>query len=68
MSETRTLPLDEALPGMLLAAPVLDAGGNVLLPAALTLTENHIFRHTVDDPGSQALLHAVLAFRQEQLK
>ena len=100
MSETRTLPLAQALPGMLLAAPVLDAGGNVLLPAALTLTENHIgslprrgiaplalstpaepadiarkreelrarvmhiFRHTVDDPGSQALLHAVLAFRQ----
>ena len=104
MSETRTLPLDEALPGMLLAAPALDAGGNVLLPAALAITESHleslrrrgiatltisapaepvdiarkreelrarvmhIFRHTVDDPGSQALLHAVLAFRQEQLK
>ena len=28
----------------------------------------HIFRHTADDPGSQALPHAVLAFRQEQLK
>ena len=107
MSETRTLPVAETLPGMLLAAPVLDAGGNVLLPAALALTESHleslrrrgiatltisapaepvepvdiarkreevrarvmhIFRHTVDDPGSQALLHAVLAFRQEQLK
>jgi len=28
----------------------------------------HIFRHTADDPGSQALLHAVLAFRLERLK
>ena len=28
----------------------------------------HLFRHQADDPGAQALLHAVLAFRQEQLK
>jgi hypothetical protein len=28
----------------------------------------HLFRHTADDPGSQALLHAVLAFREEQVK
>lgn len=28
----------------------------------------HIFRHTADDPAAQPLLHAVLAFREEQLK
>ena len=42
MSETRTLPLAEAHHGMLLAAPVLVAGGNVLLTAALALTESHL--------------------------
>ena len=25
----------------------------------------YLFRHTADEAGSQALLHAVLAFRQE---
>ena len=28
----------------------------------------HLFRHQADVPGAQALLHAVLAFRQERLK
>ena len=27
----------------------------------------HIFRHSADAPEAQALLHAVLAFRQEHL-
>ena len=107
MSEIRPQALDEVRPGMELAEPVLDAGGQVLLPAGIALTEHHldslrrrgidtlsiaqatepadaaeiarqrerirarvmhIFRHTADDPGSQALLHAVLAFRLERLK
>lgn len=28
----------------------------------------HLFRHRTDDPAAQALLQAVLAFRQEQLQ
>lgn len=98
------LPLDEVQPGMVLAAAVVDRNNQVLLPAGLSLAENHIdslrrrgiaqlsitppeepdakarqreamrarvmhiFRHTADDPAAQPLLHAVLAFREEQLK
>ena len=101
MDDTLTLPLAEVLPGTVLAAPVLDHSGAVLLPAGLSLTEvqldglrrrdvatllvvspedaeararkqeriraqvMYLFRHTADEAGSQALLHAVLAFRQE---
>jgi hypothetical protein len=104
MNDEQEQPLDTTLPGSVLAKPVTDAGGAVLLPAGLALTETHLdslrrrgiatltvvlaidpaelarrreavrlrimhlFRHTADDPGSQALLHAVLAFREEQLK
>ena len=104
MSDTLERPLDEVQPGMALAAAVVDRNGQVLLPAGLTLAENHIeslrrrgidklsitppeapdakarqreaararvmhiFRHTADDPAAQPLLHAVLAFREEQLK
>ncbi|MBL8452247.1 MAG: hypothetical protein JNK97_05830 [Zoogloea sp.] len=93
-------PLEGTLPGAVLAAPVTDGAGTVLLPAGLSLTAAHLeslqrrgigmlaicapeepgavarqhekirarvmylFRHTADEPGSQALLHAVLAFRQ----
>lgn len=93
-------PLDETLPGAVLAAPVTDGAGAVLLPAGLSLTAAHLeslqrrgigmlsicppedpealarqhekirarvmylFRHTADEAGSRALLHAVLAFRQ----
>ena len=100
MSESLTQPLGETLPGAVLAAPVTDSTGAVLLPAGLSLTAAHLeslqrrgidmlivcppedpealarqhvkirervmylFRHTADEPGSQALLHAVLAFRQ----
>lgn len=28
----------------------------------------HLFRHSADDPAAQALLQAVLAFRQEQAR
>ncbi|MDD3353190.1 hypothetical protein [Zoogloea sp.] len=28
----------------------------------------HLFRHATDDPGAQALLHAVLAFRMKRLQ
>lgn len=28
----------------------------------------HLFRHSTDDPAAQALLQAVLAFRQEQVQ
>ncbi len=35
---------------------------------ALRARVMHIFRHTADDPAAQPLLHAVLAFREEQLK
>lgn len=28
----------------------------------------YLFRHTADDPAAQALLQAVLAFRQEQVR
>lgn len=101
MDDALTLSLDEVIPGTVLAAPVLDPSGAVLLPAGLSLTEAqldglrrrgiaavvvappedaealarrrerirarvmYLFRHTADEPGSQALLHAVLAFRQE---
>ncbi|MCK6374536.1 MAG: hypothetical protein L6Q69_10560 [Zoogloea sp.] len=104
MSNALELSLDEVQPGMALAAAVVDRNGQVLLPAGLTLAENHIeslrrrgierlsiaqpeapdakarqreamrarvmhiFRHTADDPAAQPLLHAVLAFREEQLK
>lgn len=107
MSDALYLPLNEVQAGAVLAAPVLDAGGAVLLPAGLTLTDSHldslrnreipgltialpaaapapediareqerirqrvlhVFRHTADDPGAQALLHAVLAFRLENPK
>jgi len=40
MSEIRTQALDEVRPGMELAEPVLDAGGQVLLPAGIALTEH----------------------------
>jgi hypothetical protein len=39
MDDTLTLPLAEVLPGTVLAAPVLDHSGAVLLPAGLSLTE-----------------------------
>jgi hypothetical protein len=104
MSDKQLQTRDATLPGSVLAEPVTDAGGAVLLPAGLTLTEAHLeslrrrgienlcvmlavdpaelaqrrekarlrimhlFRHTADDPGSQALLHAILAFREEQMK
>lgn len=104
MNDTQHQPLDATLPGSVLAEPVTDAGGAVLLPAGLALTEAHLdslrrrgienlcvvlavdpaelalrrekarlrimhlFRHTAEDPGSQALLHAILAFREEQMK
>lgn len=104
MTAPRLLPLDEIQPGAILAEPVADARGTVLLPAGLTLTEAHLnslrrrdiaalnvamppdpadlarqreqirervmylFRHSADDPAAQALLQAVLAFRQERLQ
>jgi hypothetical protein len=104
MNDEQEQALDATSPGSVLAKPVTDAGGAVLLPAGLALTEAHLdslrrrgiatltvvlaidpaelarrreavrlrimhlFRHTADEPGSQALLHAVLAFREEQLK
>lgn len=104
MNDSQLQPLDATLPGTVLAAPVTDANGAVLLPAGLALTEAHLdslrrrgiesltvvlaidaeelarrreklrlrimhlFRHTAEDPGSQALLHAILAFREEQMK
>lgn len=36
------LPLEEVLPGMVVAAPIIDAGGRVLLPAGSTLSEGVI--------------------------
>lgn len=104
MNDTQQQPLDATQPGCVLAAPVVDGNGSVLLPAGLALTEAHLeslrrrgiehltvvlavdpaelarrrekarlrimhlFRHTAEDPGSQALLHAILAFREEQMK
>ena len=101
MDDALPLPLSEVIPGTVLAAPVIDPSGAVLLPAGLSLTAAHLdslqrrgiasvvvvpaedpealairrerirarvmylFRHTAHEPGSQALLHAVLAFRQE---
>lgn len=104
MNEALTLPLGEVVPGCVLAAPVTDTTGAVLMPAGLSLTEArldslrrrgiatlvvslpedpeaqahkrerirervmYLFRHTADEASSQALLHAVLAFRQESGK
>lgn len=104
MKAALTQRLEAVTEGSVLAEPVLDSGGNVLLPAQLSLTAAHLeglrrrgieeiavavpeeaedtarrraeirqrvlylFRHSADDPGAQALLHAVLAFREERLK
>ena len=100
MNTALVQPLEQTQPGAVLAAPVTDSAGTVLLPAGLSLTAAHLeslqrrgigmlticpqedpeavarqhekirarvmylFRHTADEAGSQALLHAVLAFRQ----
>jgi len=39
---TSQLPLEEVSPGMVVAAPILDEGGRVLLPAGSTLSEGVI--------------------------
>lgn len=106
-TDTPPCPLDQACPGDILAAPVRDEAGSVLLPAGQSLTEAHLeslrrrgvshlqlqapiaavdpaelarrreaihqrvmhlFRHTAGEPGSSALLHAVIRFRQEQCR
>ncbi len=43
MNETnRTIPLEQATPGMILAEAVRYHGGNTLLPRATILNENHL--------------------------
>lgn len=37
-----TIPLDQALPGMVLAEEVRQKSGGILLPRSITLSENHI--------------------------
>lgn len=39
---TRTIPLDQATSGMVLAKAVLLQGGNILLPGGTLLSENHL--------------------------
>lgn len=42
MTDALTLPLSDVRPGALLAEAITDAGGAVLLPAGLGLTEAHL--------------------------
>lgn len=80
MKVVESLPLEDVMPGVILAAPVLDAGGHVLVPAGAELTESllaslarrdvatlTITRELQEDPAARAARIALVTASLDRL-